>query len=361
MRSIDVATLAYERWMAARCQIDRADLAAKHAAMEADEFAFLRATFYRWAELFQTACADLTRAPRVLGVGDVHLENFGTWRDAEGRLVWGVNDFDEACPIPYTNDLVRLASSAWIASNADRLSLRSNAACSSILDGYKEGLAAGGSPFVLSERNRWLRDAVTSGFRDPAGYWGKFALLPDVERTPPQVMKLLREAMPQGAEEGFRVVHRRAGLGSLGRPRYTAIAQWKGGNVSREAKSILPSVWRFPQDRNVAERSYYREIADLAARAPDPFLDVRSDWLIRRISPYCSRIELRQLPRKRDEARLLFAMGWELANVHVGARGARARIGVDLDRRKAKWLSNAAEIMVDATHRDWKAWAKRSR
>jgi hypothetical protein len=26
--------------------------------------------------------------PRVLGVGDIHLENFGTWRDAEGRMVW---------------------------------------------------------------------------------------------------------------------------------------------------------------------------------------------------------------------------------------------------------------------------------
>ena len=28
-------------------------------------------------------------APQVLSVGDLHLENFGTWRDADGRLVWG--------------------------------------------------------------------------------------------------------------------------------------------------------------------------------------------------------------------------------------------------------------------------------
>jgi len=32
----------------------------------------------------------------VLAVGDLHVENFGTWRDAEGRLIWGVNDFDES-------------------------------------------------------------------------------------------------------------------------------------------------------------------------------------------------------------------------------------------------------------------------
>jgi uncharacterized protein (DUF2252 family) len=24
------------------------------------------------------------------------VENFGAWRDVEGRLIWGINDFDEA-------------------------------------------------------------------------------------------------------------------------------------------------------------------------------------------------------------------------------------------------------------------------
>lgn len=39
-----------------------------------------------------------------MAVGDLHVENFGTWRDIEGRLVWGVNDFDEAHPLSYAND-----------------------------------------------------------------------------------------------------------------------------------------------------------------------------------------------------------------------------------------------------------------
>ncbi len=54
-------------------------------------------------------------APQVLAVGDMHLENFGTWRDADGRLVWGVNDFDEAAVMPYPLDLVRLAASIRLA------------------------------------------------------------------------------------------------------------------------------------------------------------------------------------------------------------------------------------------------------
>ena len=63
----------------------------------------------------------------MLAVGDLHVENFGTWRDADGRLCWGINDFDEADRLPYTNDLVRLAASAptrarqecWMLKTAD--------------------------------------------------------------------------------------------------------------------------------------------------------------------------------------------------------------------------------------------------
>jgi len=57
----------------------------------------------------------LSRVHEVMAVRDLHLENFGAWRDVEGRLVWGVNDFDEAHPMAFANDLVRLAVSALLA------------------------------------------------------------------------------------------------------------------------------------------------------------------------------------------------------------------------------------------------------
>jgi uncharacterized protein (DUF2252 family) len=74
-------------------------------------------------------------APTVLAIGDLHVENYGTWRDAEGRLVWGINDFDEAFPLPYTIDLVRLATSARLAIQPGHLSLTSAPACAAILEG----------------------------------------------------------------------------------------------------------------------------------------------------------------------------------------------------------------------------------
>ena len=78
-------------------------------------FPFFRATFYRWLQLWPEICPDLVNAPAVLGVGDLHIENFGTWRDEEGRLIWGVNDLDEAWPAPYALDLVRLTTSVYVA------------------------------------------------------------------------------------------------------------------------------------------------------------------------------------------------------------------------------------------------------
>src|ERR1700760_1356322 len=143
--NVVVATAAYERWLAQRLRvIIKPDLERKHRAMSADAFSFLRATFYRWAQVWPQQCTDLTAAPRVLGVGDLHVENFGTWRDGEGRLIWGINDFDEATTLPYTNDLVRLCTSALIAISEARLETPSARACESVLEGYTEALQKGG-------------------------------------------------------------------------------------------------------------------------------------------------------------------------------------------------------------------------
>src|SRR5262249_51232955 len=153
----------------------------------------------------------------------------------------------------------------------------------------------------------------------------------------------------------FRVAHRQAGLGSLGRQRFTAIADWCGGKIAREAKALLPSacVWASGlSDKQI----YYTRIVGQAIRAPHPFLGVADRWVLRRLSPYCSRIELSQLPRSRDEEKLLRAMGWELANVHLGTRGAARTVRRDLSSRKSNWLRDASELMVEAVEKDWKEW-----
>src|SRR5258708_4387806 len=145
------ATASYEAWLGKCLRLVAADLQHKHEVMADQAFVFFRGTFYRWAQLWSDVGGAALDAPKVLAVGDLHVENFGTWRDHEGRLIWGVNDFDEAYALPYTNDLVRLAASVVVAVGYHDLSLEPKDACAAIEEGYRDALAAGGHALVLAE------------------------------------------------------------------------------------------------------------------------------------------------------------------------------------------------------------------
>jgi len=355
---IKKATTAYEAWLEGKIPLIDADLRLKHQRMAQSPFPFLRATFYRWVQSWPQVCPELANAPAVLGVGDLHVENFGTWRDGEGRLIWGVNDFDEVALIPYTNDLVRLAVSAKLAIRENHLRCDPTDACDAILAGYREGFGKGGAPFVLAEQHRWLRDLATSELRDPTIYWQKFNQLPTVRAGLPAAVKAaLNQALPE-MRLPFRVVHRQAGLGSLGRRRFTALAEWRGGWIAREAKELVVLVWHWETESRRGTEILYQRAIDQAVRVPDPFVGVKEQWLIRRLAPDCSRIELGSLPDTRDELKLLHAMGWETANIHLGTKAVVGRVLKDLNQRPVKWLRRAAEVMAKATLEDWKEWAK---
>src|SRR6185369_13130454 len=127
-----------------------------------------------------------------------------------------------------------------------------------------------------------------------------------------------------------------AGLGSLGRQRYVAIAEWCGGSVAREAKALAPSACVWAKEGTGSARILYQEILNHSVRCRDPFVRLQRRWIVRRLAPDCSRIELSALPRERDELRLLHAMGWETANVHLGTAKART-LFADIQSRPANW------------------------
>jgi len=85
----------------------------KFRKMAADPFAFYRGS----ACLFYADVADLEdrwadeRTSRVWIQGDLHAENYGTYMDSAGILVFDVNDFDEAYLGHFTWDLKRMAAS----------------------------------------------------------------------------------------------------------------------------------------------------------------------------------------------------------------------------------------------------------
>ncbi len=346
------ATVSYERWLSKQTSVVKRDLDKKHTKMDRSAFEFLRATFYRWVQLWPVECPELADAPALLGIGDLHLENFGTWRDSEGRLIWGINDLDEAHPVAYTSDVVRLATSAVLASRQRELRVSARAACDAILEGYADAIGRGGQPVVLAERRRWLRRIAILQLEDPRAFWKEFTSADAARGKPPH--DALRTLLPAGVN--YRVIARTAGIGSLGRPRYVALAEWGGAKIAREAKALIPSaaVWASGNKSNV---TFVADLQTRAVRIPDPFYRVADKWIVRRLAPDCTKIEMRDLPKQGYETKLLRAMGWETGNVHL-ANDVSA-VAKDLDGRKKGWLRDAADHMADVVEADWRAWKRR--
>jgi hypothetical protein len=355
---IQEATASYEQWMGRCTTVILSDLRSKHEQMQESPFLFLRGTFYRWAQQWSSICSDLCDAPEVLAVGDLHVNSFGTWRDVEGRLCWGVDDFDEAFRLPYNNDLVRLAASMKIVIDAEGLSIKVKAGCDAILEGYVRSLKAGGRPLVLAEREQKLGKLGIDSFKPPTDFWDKLNQLPPVrQELAPDVKRALEKTLPDPQME-YRVVRRQAGLGSLGQQRFVAIGEWRGGYVAREAKAVLPSACVWVMGEVGHGQSNYEDAISSAVRPPDPFQVIQGSWLIRRLSPDSNPIDIQTLPKHSDEQMILHAMGAEAANVHVGTQRQAERILKDLNKRKANWLRDSANRMAAAVGKDWKRYKK---
>ena len=356
--NIQRATMSYERWMRSHTKVIESDLRSKHEQMKSELFMFFRGTFYRWAQLWPEICADLTRAPKVISVGDLHVNSFGTWRDAEGRMAWGVDDFDDSYPLPYTSDLVRLAASLKIVNDLGDLNSKLKNGCEIILEAYQAALKLGGCPIVLAERESAMERLGIESIDPPQDFWEKLNKRPIVRNEMPRDAKqVLRKSLPDDIVD-YKIVLRRAGLGSLGQQRFVAIAEWEGGCIAREVKAMVPSSCAWLKGDGGDRNPYYQEAIASAVRAHDPFQKTEGRWIIRRLSPDSNPVEIACLPKERDEEVLLHAMGTETANVHLGSKRSVKNILNDLHRKKPNWLRSAARAMAKVIEKDWKDYKK---
>jgi hypothetical protein len=370
IRSVHEITDDYEAWMRERLPfVIEKHLKYKHDEMAGRDgnedpnrdtdaaFGFLRATFYLWAYRFREWLPELVddAVPRVLGVGDIHLENFGTWRDAEGRLVWGINDVDEAAVLPCTNDLVRLVTSALLAD----LDVHDDDAASAVLSGYRKQLkTVRPQPFVLAEQEEHLWKLARDHSAHPQRWWQEHRK-PD--QLPPHsplgnVKELLRGDFPDADLDILKLGTRRAGLGSLGRPRVVAVARWYGSLVCREAKAVLPSAWDWAGGADDA-KPHMTGLLSSPTRAPDPYAKVVGGWSIRRLAPDSGGIDIDKIDHVDDQRALLRSMGSELANIHLTKADPELLLGYV--KRDPRWLADAAQTMATAVRDDRAEYAAR--
>jgi hypothetical protein len=360
MNVID-ATEDYERWLGRQIELVPDDLDRKHKRMRESPFVFLRASHYLWLQRLDELAPELD-APRVGCVGDLHVENFGTWRDAEGRLVWGVNDFDESEQLPYTDDLARLATSAVLAIADEKLHSDPGDACAAIARGYADGIASGGRPFVLAGEHEELARLVAAVMAPgPRRWWKDFLAdelkppTPDHDRVPQSAQDALAAVRP-GPGWTFDVHRRVAGVGSLGRRRIVLVGDHDGAPVARELKQLAP-----PAGAWLGRPATPGVRLEAAVRAQDPYVSVRGGWVARRLAPDCVKLELSVPEGSAGEERLLERMGAETANVHLASADAVAAVRHDLRGRPRRWLEQAASRLADALREDWEDWRRHSR
>lgn len=358
------STNHYDSWLLALEPAFEHDLKQKLKVMAGMPGDFLRATFYRWSERFPDVCLEVISAPSVGAVGDVHVGNFGTWPCGRGHIRWGLNDFDEAGWMPFTNDLVRLATSALLA----RSDLDPQAVGRTILSGYSQRLRGGEFGALDIAGDADLRASVAAAQPSAEAFFGKLAGKDELDADDAKRLTRLCERLGE-AVPGGEFHHRRAGRGSLGRVRVFVLGKGEPP-VAVEAKRVLRSAWSWARrgghadpaaadDRNGDQSALLLD----ARRGPDPQTSVEEigghQWVLRPLSPDRVGIDFGDANSVSEDlaTRLLERMGAEVAHIHLLSHDPVPLISYLADHEPG-WLRRAAVAMKEDTEVDSEAWIK---
>ncbi len=358
-------------------------LTLKWAAMKGNPFAFLRGTCRLFYERLPRA-GVFKSAPPVWICGDLHLENFGSYK-ADNRLVhFDLNDFDEAALAPASWELVRMLTSIRIAGDALSASLaQARALPSAFLDSYAAALAAGKAYWIeretadglvrnlldgLRERTRTAflegRTTIKSRRRHLKTDGRKALAVTDAQRT--MVKDLIGEFARSQPEPGLYqvldVARRIAGTGSLGVDRYAILVEGKGsphGNFlldlkEAKASALLPRLRQDqPRWKSEAERvvTLQRRMQAVSMAFLHPVVMGGRSYVLRGLQPAEDRVTLDQAALSDGGlVNTLATMGRLVAWAQLRSSGrqgsATADELIDFGRRN-KWRRRLLELSED--------------
>ncbi|MCX7135265.1 MAG: DUF2252 family protein, partial [Proteobacteria bacterium] len=296
----------------------------KFELLRRDPFAFFRGTCHLFYETLPRA-ALLASAPTVLVCGDLHLENFGTYKGDNRLVYFDLNDFDEAALAPCTLDLVRFTAGVLVA--AAHLKLSNGQAvklCRVFVDSYRNAIGDG--------KPRWIERATAGGMikdlmrsleqrsrdelldkrtgRAKSGRRlridGSHALaITAADRN--RIAALLKRFAAATDKPGFyRVLdaaRRIAGNGSLGVERYMVLVEGKGSpdnNYLLDLKLAVPSAltqslklrqpkWASEAQRVVGCQRIVQAISPALLHAVD---GGRKSYVLKELQPTADRLDL---------------------------------------------------------------------
>ncbi|GAA3910362.1 DUF2252 domain-containing protein [Actinoplanes auranticolor] len=399
---IDVLTREFGDFMA----LDPAAFRRKFRKMAASPFAFYRGS----ASLFY---ADQTgayrddafldeRTSRVWIHGDLHAENFGTYMNSSGQLVFNVNDFDEAYVGPFIWDLKRFAASLALIGYSKALS---DQVISDLVGAFARGyltelraLAAGGDDAigsitldnsdgvlrrVLQQARLNTRVDMLAGQTVIDDYERRFAVGDGVydvdEATSATVLAAFQDYLQTMPSHGNAVsttikdikLRKGVGIGSAGLPSYNLLLEGHTQALENDViiymkQAQVPAVARWIDDERV--RSYFRHQGHRTAESQRALQAYADPWLgytefegvgqlVAEVSPYAADLDWADVNEPEDLAGVVADLGRAVARMHSVADDESSHDLVDFSTEEAivaavdKDEAGFLRLLVDFAHR----------
>ncbi len=337
----------------------------KYQAMRASAFGFYRGTCHLFYEDWHQAVSaesPLNQAPAAWICGDLHLENFGSYKGDNGLVYFDMNDFDEAVLAPCTWDVARFLTSILVGIHA--LQIREREAgklCQMFLQSYTAALVKGHTrSFERATATGLIKELLTTlkhrphkAFLDAhtEGHHGNrrlrvdgkhFLAVTKTERTRvTHAIKTWTKAQPDSDfYKVLDVAHRVAGTGSLGVDRYALLVEGHGSPDDNAlldlkeapASSLQPYVtlpqppWEDDAERVVAIQARVQAIP----QARLTHLDVDGKpYVLHQLQPVADRVNLAGNGRLKQVDSLITSMAQIVAWGQLRASGRQGSATAD--------------------------------
>jgi uncharacterized protein (DUF2252 family) len=379
---------------------DSERLSMKYAKMAQNPFIFLRGACH----LFYDALPDLPLfrdAPLAWCCGDLHFENFGSYKGDNRLVYFDINDYDEAALAPVTWDMIRLLTSIQCGADALHATHAEALAVSrSCLDAYRSALINGKPIWVERETSGGLVNALLTTLqgRERSAFLDKRTIrkghrrslildrvkaLPASDAQKKIVTGFMDDfASRQPSPKFFEVLdigRRIAGTGSLGVVRFVVLVEGKGspdGNYLldiKEAKlsALAPHLARIgiKQSTWPEEASRIVSVQNRMQAVDHAFLQsVKLDGLpciLRGLQPSEDRVAIGEWGKKLDRLKeVVSTMGHILAWDQLRASGRSGAASADeliAFAQRDDWVKEMLDVatkMTLTTQQQWKIFTE---
>jgi uncharacterized protein (DUF2252 family) len=343
-------------------------LSRKYEAMGRSAFGFLRGTSHLFHEDWP-AGSVLDQTPLAWITGDLHLENFGSYKGDNRLAYFDLNDFDEATLAPCACDLARFLTSALVAARSMGLREREGRKlAATFLGAYRAALAEGKARWV----ERQTAEGMVRALLEEAGTLTRRRLLAirtrglgrrrrlrlgrralpvsDADREKvEQILKRFSASQPDPAFYTLIDVARRiAGTASLGLERYVCLVRGRpipDKLVLLDLKQAIPPSlvisaasridWPSEAQRIVSIQRWVQAVSPALLH---PVRSGRRSYVLRELQPTQNRLSLGSWDRSLGELEgAMSTMGQVVAWSHLRSGGRHGSTVAD------QWTAFAAQ------------------